>query len=640
MKKRPAAVPLITVDPYFSIWSCSDKLYDTYTKHWTERPWPIFVALYIDGAMYSVAGVDKDYVGLKNRIHQTKLEITPLSTIYTFENSIARVKLTFTSPLLLDRPDIFCRPVSYIAYDIEIKKEAYGDAKFVFGISSQGCVNYHEQNVVFKKTPYSMCCGNSIQNPLSEVGDRVTIDWGYLHLCDKDAYISEPPGSYIGISDVERTADIRRIVSRPAILNKEYNAHNDMPYLYVSKKEMSGVITLAYDEIKPIEYFYNQLDEYYTKYFNSFEEMIRAAIAQYPQIKKLCDEFDKKLMTEAGNLSKDYEYIISLAYRQAVAAHKICEDTEGNLIFLSKENDSNGCIGTLDVTYPSIPLFLKYNPELIKGMLRPIIKYAKSEEWPYDFTPHDVGRYPIANGQVYKGNKRKFQMPVEEAGNMLLCLAAIKKYSLDTELFDKDRELMKTWAGYLVKYGYDPEDQLCTDDFAGRLARNCNLSLKSILALAAYADLSGDKSYMDTAKSWAKKWENDAKASHGATRLTFDTPDTWSLKYNMVWDNLLGYKLFSDEVKKNEVKLYSEKMNEYGVPLDNRADYTKIDWLMWTTCLYDDRDYFNNVCRAVCNMINETTDRVPMTDLYYTSNGEYRNFINRSVVGGLFINLL
>ena len=116
--------------------------------------------------------------------------------------------------------------------------------------------------------------------------------------------------------------------------------------------------------------------------------------------------------------------------------------------------------------------------------------------------------------------------------------------------------------------------------------------------------------------------------------------DTWSLKYNMVWDNLLGYKLFSDEVKKNEVKLYSEKMNEYGVPLDNRADYTKIDWLMWTTCLYDDRDYFNNVCRAVCNMINETTDRVPMTDLYYTSNGEYRNFINRSVVGGLFINLL
>ena len=640
MIKRPAAVPLFTVDPYFSIWSCSDKLYDTYTKHWTEKPWPIFAALYIDGQMHSLAGVDKDYVGLKSRIHQTNLKITPLSTVYTFENNIAKVKLTFTSPLLLDRLDILCRPVSYMAYDIEIKKESYEDAKFVFGISSQGCVNYHEQNVVFKKTPYSMCCGNSVQNPLSEVGDRVTIDWGYLHLCDKDAYISETPGSYIGISDTSRTADTRRIVSRPMILNKEYNAHNDMPYLYVAKKEMSGVITLAYDEIKSVEYFYDELNEYFTKYFSSFEEMVNTAIKEYPQIKKLCDDFDEKLMSEAASLSKEYEYITSLAFRQAVAAHKICEDTEENLLFLSKENDSNGCIGTLDITYPSIPLFLKYNPELIKGMLRPIIKYAKSEEWPYDFTPHDVGRYPIANGQVYKGNKRKFQMPVEEAGNMLLCLAAIKKYSGDIELFDSNKELMDTWVSYLIKYGYDPEDQLCTDDFAGRLARNCNLSLKSIVAIAAYSDLSGDTSYMDIAKEWAAKWENDAKANNGATRLTFNDPDTWSLKYNMVWDNLLGYKLFSDEVKKNEIKLYSEKMNEYGVPLDSRADYTKLDWLMWTTCLYDDRDYFNNVCRAVCNMINETTDRVPMTDLYYTSNGEYRNFINRSVVGGLFINLL
>lgn len=640
MIKRPASVPLFTVDPYFSIWSCSDKLYDTYTKHWTEKPWPIFAALYIDGQMHSLAGVDKDYVGLKSRIHQTNLKITPLSTAYTFENNIAKVKLTFTSPLLLDRLDILCRPVSYMAYDIEIKKESYEDAKFVFGISSQGCVNYHEQNVVFKKTPYSMCCGNSVQNPLSEVGDRVTIDWGYLHLCDKDAYISEPPGSYIGISDTSRTADTRRIVSRPMILNKEYNAHNDMPYLYVAKKEMSGVITLAYDEIKSVEYFYDELNEYFTKYFSSFEEMVNAAIKEYPQIKKLCDDFDEKLMSEAASLSKEYEYITSLAFRQAVAAHKICEDTEGNLLFLSKENDSNGCIGTLDITYPSIPLFLKYNPELIKGMLRPIIKYAKSDEWPHDFTPHDVGRYPIANGQVYKNNKIQFQMPVEEAGNMLISLAAIKKYSGDTELFDYNKELMHTWVSYLIKYGYDPEDQLCTDDFAGRLARNCNLSLKSIVALAAYSDLSGDKSYMDIAKKWAKNWEKDAKADHSGTRLTFDKPDTWSLKYNMVWDNLLGYKLFSDEVKKNEIKLYSEKMNEYGVPLDCRADYTKLDWLMWTTCLCDDKNYFEKVCKSICKMINETTDRVPMTDLYFTSNAECRTFINRSVVGGLFINLI
>ena len=640
MIKRPAAVPLVTVDPYFSIWSCGDKLYDGYTKHWSEKPWPLYVGLQIDGVSYTLAGVDRDFVRLRNNIHQTNLEVTPLSTVYTFENNIAKATLTFTTPLLMDRLDILTRPVSYIAYDVEIKKEGVKEAKFVFGISADGCVNNHRQNVMFKRTSYSMSCGNVVQNPLSEIGDRATIDWGYLHLCDKDAYVAEPPTLWRGIEDRGRSKDTRS-TGRRYSLNETYNVHNDMPYMYIIKNELSGVVTLAYDEVKPIEYFYNQLDEYYTKYFDSFEDMVKTAIAEYPQIKKLCDEFDAKLMAEAGKLSEEYQYITTLAYRQAIAAHKLVEDTEGNILFFSKECDSNGCIGTLDVTYPSIPLFLKYNPELVKGMLRPIIKYAKSEEWPYNFTPHDVGGYPIANGQIYKGNKLEFQMPVEEAGNMFLCLAALKKYNNgDTEIFDADKELMETWVKYLVEFGYDPADQLCTDDFAGRLARNCNLSLKAILGIAAYADLSGDKSYMDKAKEMAKNWEADAKADHVGTRLTFDRPETWSMKYNMVWDNLLGYKLFSDEVKKNEIKVYTEKMNKYGVPLDSRADYTKIDWLMWSTRVWEDKEYFDKVCKCIVDTMNETTDRVPMSDWYFTTNAEHRYFINRTVVGGMFINLL
>ena len=640
MKKRPVAVPLFTVDPYFSIWSCADKLYNGCTKHWTEKPWPIFVGVYIDGVAHVVAGTDEDYKTLRSRIHQTDLQITPLSSIYTFENEIAKVKLTFTTPLLLDRLDILSRPVSYMAYEVEVKKEAVEDVQFVFGISSQGCVNRHDQNIAFKKTPVSLSCGNIVQNPLAESGDRVTIDWGYLHLCDKDAYIAGPPKMHGGIQAIGRSTDTRKITHNFS-LNKIYNAHSDMPYLYTVKDELSGVIAVAYDEIKPIEYFYTQVDEYYTKYFDSFEDMVKAAVKEYPEIKKMCDEFDSRLLAESQKLSETYAYITSLAYRQAIAAHKLIEDTEGNIVFLSKEDDSNGCIGTLDVTYPSIPLFLKYNPELVKGMLRPIIKYANSEEWTFDFTPHDVGRYPIANGQVYGNNKFKYQMPVEEAGNMLLCLAAIKKYKNgDTELFDANKELMTGWVNYLLEYGYDPADQLCTDDFAGRLARNCNLSLKAILGIAAYADLSGDASYMETARQWAKNWEKDAKADHIGTRLTFDKGESWSMKYNIVWDNLLGYGIFSDEVKKNEIKVYAEKMNRYGVPLDSRATFTKIDWLMWSTCIWDDKEYFELVCNAIANMLNETTDRVPMTDWYDTKTAEYRAFINRSVVGGLFINLL
>jgi len=642
MKKfRPAAAPLITVDPFLSIWSCDDALYGGPTEHWCGRPCPILAGIYVDNAFHAIAAADENGKVLRSRVYQTDLEITPLSTIYTFDNEAALVKLTFTTPLLPDRPDILARPVSYVHY--EVKPKTAKPVRFLFGISARACVDNKYQSVSFRRSVNSLACGNTVQNPLAQSGDNVFIDWGYLHLH--------------GGEDVKvgRFTDGTRLEFLP--VNGMYNAYAENPFLLTIRNEHEGVITIGYDEIKPIEYFGTQLDEYYTKYFGSFEEMLDAAAAEYGEIRALCDAFDASLMAEAGAKGEDYKNIAALAFRQAVAAHKLVADPEGNILFLSKENDSNGCIGTLDVTYPSIPLFLKYNPELVKGMLRPIIRYAESDAWQYDFTPHDVGRYPLANGQVYgaspfapNGNPQyrfwgkmlfEKQMPVEEAGNMLLCLAAVKKYAGgDQTLFDAHTATMKLWADYLVKYGYDPENQLCTDDFAGHLARNCNLSLKAILGIAAYAELSGDASYMDIAREYAKKWEVDAKSSHGGTRLVFGADDGWSLKYNIVWDSLLVYNLFSDEVKKAEIALYKTKMNRYGVPLDSRSDYTKIDWLMWSTVIWDDEAYFASVCESIANMINETTDRVPMTDWYYTSTAAYRAFRARSVVGGLYIPLL
>ena len=638
MKFRPAAAPLITVDPFFSVWSCSDALYGAPTQHWSGKPCPIVAGMFIDGRFHSISGFNPDGKALKLRLFQRSVEVTPTSTIYRFENEKAKLELTFTTPLLLDRLDILSRPVSYISYKIE--KINCTDAKFMFGISTRACVDNRSQRVAIHKTDFSLACGNVCQSPLSQSGDNVMIDWGYLHICDPKARVGK-------ITD-----QTGRIEIQPT--NHTYDGNDDV-FLFTIPSAPEGVVTVAYDEIKPIEYFGTQLDECYVKHFDSFGDMVKAAIREYPQIKKLCDEFDAKLTAETGKLGENYQNITSLAYRQAIAAHKLVEDTEGNILFLSKEDDSNGCIGTLDVTYPSIPLFLKYNPELVKGMLRPIIKFARSDAWPFDFTPHDVGRYPLANEQVYGNESLNLpggelfmgsfnldrQMPVEEAGNMLLCLAAVKKYSGgDQTLFDDNRDLMKKWVDYLVEFGYDPANQLCTDDFAGHLARNCNLSLKAILGIAAYAELSGDASYLKIAKKYAKQWEIDAKADHEGTRLTFDSGDGWSLKYNMVWDNLLGYNLFSDEVKQNEIKVYTSKMNRYGVPLDNRSDYTKVDWLMWSTCIFRDKEYFDTVCQSIVNMINETLDRVPMTDWYYTSTADYRSFRNRSVVGGLYIPLL
>src|SRR5260370_290569 len=93
----------------------------------------------------------------------------------------------------------------------------------------------------------------------------------------------------------------------------------------------------------------------------------------------------------------------ALAYRQSIAAHKLAVDVDGTLLFFSKENFSNGSINTVDVFYPSAPLFLLMNTKLLRASVEPILQYASMSRWPWPYAPHDLGTYPLANGQTYGG---------------------------------------------------------------------------------------------------------------------------------------------------------------------------------------------------------------------------------------------
>ena len=263
--------------------------------------------------------------------------------------------------------------------------------------------------------------------------------------------------------------------------------------------------------------------------------------------------------------------------------------------------------------------------------------------------PHDLGTYPLANGQVYGGGEKSEvnQMPVEESGNMLILAGALLEFEKDIDFVAKYWNLLKTWADYLLEKGYDPENQLCTDDFAGHLAHNTNLSIKAIMAMAAFSKIAkalgkqdiADQ-FMNAAKNAAEKWQVDALDDHGAYRLAFDRPGTWSQKYNLVWDKLLNLNLFPAEVKEREVKLYLQKLNEFGLPLDSRKTYTKLDWIIWSASLAKNDEDFQAILAPTIKFLQETPDRVPLTDWYETTNAKKVGFQARAVVGGLFIKLL
>ena len=163
-------------------------------------------------------------------------------------------------------------------------------------------------------------------------------------------------------------------------------------------------------------------------------------------------------------------------------------------------------------------------------------------------------------------------MPVEECGNMLIMLEAGRAFGADPALAKQYRSLLDTWVQYLVKYGEDPDEQLCTDDFAGHLAHNVNLAAKAIIGVACYARLAGEESYAKQAKTMAEHLLEKI-GDKGNTPLTLDGQG-WSMKYNLLWDKVLGLGLMPESFYAAETASYLPRINTYGLPLDSRADYT------------------------------------------------------------------
>lgn len=656
---RPPAAPLITVDPYFNIWSAADRLTDTDTVHWTGKVHSMVGIIRIDGEAYRFIGGKTRYSDAHQvpapAMIQTSLRVTPLSTIYTFEASGVRLTVRFTTPLLLDDLDILSRPASYVDFQVQALDDCAHRAEVYYDIGGELAVDSIIQEVAASRSQLPdgspiLRIGTTTQAVLNRSGDDLRIDWGY-------ACLIVPGGSATDMAIADHLARERytqdgsfptadddhlpgNLISRKQVLASR------LSFGTVSGSPTSRRLIVAYDDIMSVEYFNRPLPGYWKRNGQTFEEMLMAAITEADTLLDRCEQFDGKMMGEvAAAGGAKYADICALAYRQAIAAHKIVADEEGRVLFLSKENFSNGCMGTVDVSYPSIPLFLKYNPELVKGMLRPVFRYAASDAWPFDFAPHDVGRYPLANGQAY-GMEMERQMPIEECGNMLIMTAAVCKEDKSADFAEGSWELLTKWAKYLIEYGMDPGIQLCTDDFGGHLAHNANLSIKAIVGIGCYgllARMRGDEvsaeQYMAAAKRMASQWESAAR-NGDYYRLAFDSPDTWSLKYNLVWDTLLGLHLFDPAIRAREISHYLRIQNKYGVPLDNRQTYTKADWLVWAATLADRQEDFEALIEPLWLFLNESRSRVPFTDWYYTIDGRLTGFINRSVVGGVFIKML
>ncbi|HXP11639.1 MAG TPA: DUF4965 domain-containing protein [Acidobacteriaceae bacterium] len=652
-QERPPVVPLVTHDPYFSIWSMSDHLTDINTRHWTGTEQPLAGLIRIDNVPYRYMGADPRQVPA---MPQVSLQVTPLHTIYAFETAGVRLQVTFFTAAFPNDLDALARPVDYLTWNIASTDGRAHAVDLLLDVSPVVAVDTNDQDVTWGRSALPgmqvLRVGSRDQRVLNREGDNLRIDWGYFYLAVPD----QPGATLATVSNALQSFVVSGNLAESDDMDMPREPRNRAAHLAVAfhvqaspAAPVSRHVLVAYDDGYSIEYLGRKLRPYWRRDNQTAAAMLTTSEAQYQQLEEKGKHFDAELTSDlTGAGGKDYAWLATLAYRQTFAAHGFAVDVDDTPLLFPKENFSNGCIATVDVLYPSSPFFLFFNPTLLEAQLKPVLEYSALPRWKFPFAPHDLGTYPLANGQVYGGGEltEENQMPVEESANMLIMMDALGRAQGNQHLAEQYWPQLTKWANFLLTDGLDPANQLSTDDFAGHLAHNANLSIKAIEGIDAYAqmatklgktDIAGK--YASSAKQMAAQWATMAlDGDH--YKLAFDKPGTWSQKYNLVWDMLLGMNLFPPSIRKTEMGFYLQHLNQYGLPLDNRADYTKLDWEIWTATLTDEPSQFTALMDPIAKWLRETPTRVPLGDWYDTKTGVALHFQARSVVGGVFVKAL
>ncbi len=429
--ERNPATPLIAFDPYFSVWSMADNLTDQNTKHWTGTEMPMRGLIRIDGKPFRWMGRTP---GTTAAMRQTALQVTPTQTKYMFEAAGVRLQATFLSPAIPTDLDLLAQPVTYLTWKVSGTDGQPHSVEIYLGIDARIAIDTPDQQVTWRRGRVGnlevLSAGSTEQRVLARAGDNLRADWGYFHL------VVPAESQAMTSTAADSVTEFIKAGAVPADDDLELpRAANRAPLMAVTEKMQVGGsqaverhVGLAFTQPFAIEYLDRRLKPYWARNGKSVQTMLIEAMQGYASVVSKSDAYDKQL---TAKLIKDggpvYARLATLAFRQTLAANGLAVDMDGSPLQFPKENFSNGCIATVDVLYPSSPFFLYFNPALLEAQLKPVMEYAALPRWKFPFAPHDLGTYPLANGQVYGGGEKNEdnQMPVEESGNMLLMIAGM-----------------------------------------------------------------------------------------------------------------------------------------------------------------------------------------------------------------------
>ncbi len=609
------------------------------------------------------------------------------------------VQLRFVNLMLTEDLHLLSSPVGFIEAWVQAVYPSTQPhlnqtvATLYVDVDSSNCLHLQgDANVTWSANPNygqnadTIRMGNEKQNVLGSFGDYFMLDWGYQYLSVPHSASGSTTSSLVGgrgrsIQDnfimngaplvppadgMYRAATNQNDTNPPVLAAAVAGSFGSIP-----PHAAPGVILrvmFGYDEIK-VHFYYNYTfkalwKEQFSNATSDEESMymlLDSLAVQADALITKCEALDVQLYVDLqAHLGVHYARVASMAYRQTLASVQLVAKNEsatsrvgqGNQYWaFLKEISTGGDINTMDVIFPASPHFLFYAPEILKRLLLPVLNFAANwTDIPYNATwsPHQLGFYPISNATF----STQEPMPLEETGNMFLMIAKYLQVTNGTDLwFRPFYPMMKQWAYWLVETQLPvPPFQLCTDDFTGPMVGNANLAAKGVVALQAFAviceAMEDDGCFefeligQEFAQEYLSMTLTDYPARH--TTLTMNSSaETWSTKYNLLWQKLLGFqdKPFQDiqSLLTAELAFYKRNSSAFGWPLDDRFKFQKLDWMTWACSFTTSKTEFVTDFDLLYRMLNQTTSRIPMTDLFFVANGkDCFSFRSRAVVGALF----
>jgi hypothetical protein len=307
-KLRPPAVPLVAVDPYFSVWSMADRLTDDVTRHWTGAANSMLGLVRVDGRPWRFLGLEFDDKRLPfNEIpamKQTGLDVTATSTTARFACDEVALDVTFLSPLLPDDLALLSRPVSYVTFIVRSADGKLHDVSVYFDATHELCVNDPASDAAAAE---AYACADlkgarvgreNREGMLAVSGDDRRIDWGWLSVLPLGPGAAALPGN----------AYLRRVFIDTGKLDMEETAWGGarpederLPLAAVrfdmraGSAPQSRTVLLAYEDFYSIEYFGKFRKAYCFKDGATFEDIVAAAAKDYPALMEKCAAFDREL---------------------------------------------------------------------------------------------------------------------------------------------------------------------------------------------------------------------------------------------------------------------------------------------------------------------------------------------------------